>query len=127
VERGFYWGTDIEGVPHHRLEEFLTVIEGESAKAFRRVLDAGKVHTDDALPPWPPRADVRNAISWWIAAQILRTLRQRERLDLAPLGSLQLNPPHRLASANPSVPRSSEARSTLQMLILEGELGATSK
>jgi DNA-binding transcriptional MocR family regulator len=30
-------------------------------------------------------------------------------------------------AADPSVPRSSEARSTLQMLILEGELGATSK
>lgn len=83
VERGFYWGTDLDGVPHHDLEEFLTSLEGDAVPAFRRVLDSGKTHTDDALPVWPPRKDVRFAISWWMAAQILRTLRQRERLNLS--------------------------------------------
>lgn len=83
VERGFYWGTDVDGVPHHHLEEFLTAVEGSAATAFKRVLDTGETHLDDALPPWPPSAEVRYAISWWMAAQILRTLRQRKRLDFA--------------------------------------------
>ena len=28
VERGFYWGTDVDGVPHHHIEQFLTALEG---------------------------------------------------------------------------------------------------
>ncbi|MFV2110561.1 DUF4238 domain-containing protein [Micromonospora sp. LOL_015] len=28
VERGFYWGTDVDGIPHHHLEEFFTTLEG---------------------------------------------------------------------------------------------------
>lgn len=80
VERGFYWGTDLRGVPHHDLEDFLRALESDATPAFRRVLDSGRLHTDDALPPWPPTAEVRMLLSWWIAAQILRTVRQRERL-----------------------------------------------
>ena len=26
VESGFYWGTDVNGVPHHDMEDFLTVL-----------------------------------------------------------------------------------------------------
>lgn len=80
-EKGFYWGETPDGVPHHDMETFLTLIESEATPAFRAILDAGTRPTDDALPRrWPPRAEVRLAVSWWLAAQILRTARQRQRL-----------------------------------------------
>lgn len=99
VESGFYWGTDPDGVPHHHMEEFLTGLEGNAATAFRSVLDSGKHFDDDAFPAWPPRADVRSAIAWWIAAQILRTVRQRNRLVLdADRSGIEL--PNKIATAN---------------------------
>lgn len=80
-EKGFYWGETPAGVPHHDMETFLTLIESEATPAFRSILDASSRLTDDALPRrWPPRADVRLAVSWWLAAQVLRTARQRRRL-----------------------------------------------
>jgi hypothetical protein len=80
-EKGFYWGETPDGVPHHEMERFLTLIEDEATPAFRAVLDSGKKPDDDALArPWPPRLDVRLKLSWWIAAQILRTARRRELL-----------------------------------------------
>lgn len=79
--KGFYWGSTPEGVPHHEMESFLARIEAEAAPAFRYILDKGDLPTDSALPRnWPTRADTRITLSWWIAAQILRTARQRERL-----------------------------------------------
>lgn len=80
VESGFYWGTDPDGVPHHHIEEFFSVLEGSATTAFRFILDKGKGPFDDALPAWPPRLVDRISLSWWIAAQILRTVRQRSRL-----------------------------------------------
>ncbi|WP_154795776.1 DUF4238 domain-containing protein [Occultella kanbiaonis] len=50
VERGFYWGTDVAGVPHHDLEEFFTGIEANATSSFPRLLDAGRGPNDDALP-----------------------------------------------------------------------------
>ena len=107
VERGFYWGSDIDGVPHHDMEKFFTALEDEAATAFRRVLDTGKLPSEDALPPWPPRTATRHSISWWIAAQILRTLRQRTRLELAhhgqasdPKPKKRLDLPRQFDSAN---------------------------
>jgi len=82
VERGFYWGTDRDGVPHHAMEKFLTQIERLGASAFRQILDTGKLPSDNAMPSLPLRRDTRLAVSWWMAAQILRTTRQRARLDL---------------------------------------------
>lgn len=80
-EKGFYWGETPDGVPHHDMETFLTLIESAATPALRAILDAGTRPTDDALPRrWPPRTDVRLAVSWWLAAQILRTARQRQRL-----------------------------------------------
>jgi hypothetical protein len=91
--KGFYWGTDPEGIPHHHMEEFLGVIEGAAAPAFRFILDKGDLPTDSALPHrWPTRPDVRDAIAWWISAQILRTARQRERLWKLDGQSLALPP-----------------------------------
>lgn len=80
VEEGFYWGTTPDGIPHHDMEDLLTKIEAAATPAFRNLLDRGQRRTDDALPTLPIRADVRLAIAWWIAAQLLRTTRQRERL-----------------------------------------------
>jgi hypothetical protein len=81
AEGNFYVAADAEGVPHHDVERLLTLIEGAAAPAFRVVLDKGRTPSDDALPhQWPPRADVRLAIAWWLAAQILRTAPERERL-----------------------------------------------
>lgn len=55
----------------------MTAIESAAAPAFSELLD-----TDYALPArWPPRPTTRVRLSWWIAAQILRTTRQRKRLD----------------------------------------------
>lgn len=89
--KGFYWGTDPEGVPHHDMEDFLCAIEGQAAPAFRSVLDKGRLPSENALPDkWPPRSDVRSSIAWWIAAQILRTAHQRERLRNLQADSLPL-------------------------------------
>lgn len=99
VEAGFYWGTDENGVPHHHMEEFLTTLEGAATTSFRAILDTGRGPDDDALPRWPPRADVRFALSWWISAQILRTVRQRARLSMdADRAGAEL--PGRVATAN---------------------------
>lgn len=99
VESGFYWGTDPDGVPHHDMEEFLSVLEGSATTAFRSVLDSGRGPDDDALPPWPPRVDVRFSLSWWIAAQILRTVRQRTRLVMD-AGRAGIDLPSKVAVAN---------------------------
>ncbi|NED99301.1 DUF4238 domain-containing protein [Phytoactinopolyspora halotolerans] len=99
-EKGFYWGTTPEGVEHHHTEKFLSIIESEATTAFRALLDKDEGSpAADALPrPWPPRPAHRLAMSWWIAAQILRTPRQRERLWN--LDGSPLDPPRSIASAN---------------------------
>lgn len=99
VQSGFYWGTDPDGVPHHHMEEFFSVLEGSATTAFRSVLDSRKGPDDDALPPWPPRVDVRLSLSWWIAAQILRTVRQRTRLVMD-AGRAGIKLPDKVAVAN---------------------------
>lgn len=73
----FHWGTDPDGVPHHTVEKLMTSIENSAAPVISTMLD-----TAWALPErWPPTLDTRVAMSWWIAAQILRTTRQRHRID----------------------------------------------
>lgn len=75
--KGFHWGTTPAGVPHHTMERLMTSIENAAARAFSEVLD-----TAWALPErWPPATGTRVALSWWVAAQILRTTRQRHRVD----------------------------------------------
>jgi hypothetical protein len=83
--KNFYWGTDIDGVPHHHMETLLGKIETGAAKAFSLVLD----DPEYALPQqWPLPHDDRLKMSWWIAAQLLRTTRQRHRIEhLATIGS----------------------------------------
>ncbi|MXQ63144.1 DUF4238 domain-containing protein [Actinomadura rayongensis] len=77
VECGFYWGTTLENVPHHSVEDLFSQIEGDAATAFQAILD----DPDYAFPvSWPLDPAHRKALAWWMAAQILRTTRQRKRL-----------------------------------------------
>jgi hypothetical protein len=81
VEGDFYRGTTPDGVEHHVMENLLSQIEEQATPAFRKLLDAGRLPSDSAYPlKWPPLRSHRRAISRWIAAQILRTHRQRRRL-----------------------------------------------
>jgi hypothetical protein len=74
---GFYWGTTPDGVPHHEAEKLLSQIEGDASPVFDEILDDSLY----ALPyRWPLGDEERIRLSWWIAAQLLRTTRQRKRL-----------------------------------------------
>lgn len=80
VKRGFYWGTTPDGVPHHVVEDFFTKLEADAAAVLRTVLD----DPDGALTGrWPLPAEERLRLAWWMAAQLLRTTRQRKRLEHA--------------------------------------------
>ncbi|WP_458338737.1 DUF4238 domain-containing protein [Streptomyces sp. 372A] len=77
AKTGFYWGTTLDGIPHHACEEFFTQLEGNAEAVLKRILD----HKEWALTPeWPLTPEQRGAFAWWMAAQILRTTRQRSRL-----------------------------------------------
>ncbi|MFB8235587.1 DUF4238 domain-containing protein [Kitasatospora purpeofusca] len=80
AERGYYWGTSLEGVPHHAVEELFSQLEGSVTPVFAEMLDA----PEGALPErWPLTDAERLQLAWWISAQILRTTRQRKRLAFA--------------------------------------------
>lgn len=99
AEKGFYWDSGPDGVPRHDMEDFLTSIEGEAATAFRRILDAGTLPSDNAMPErWPPIPETRLAVAWWIAAQLIRTSPQRDRLWRMH-GDNPLEPPRSLRRA----------------------------
>lgn len=75
---GFYTQVDEEGEESVDLERFLSVIESQATPAFSALLDGSRW----AFPhPWPGFAtNHRESIAWFIAAQVLRTTRQRKRL-----------------------------------------------
>lgn len=74
---GYYWGIAPDGAPHHAAEELFTHLEGHAATVLKVLLD----DPDWALSPaWPLAPAQRHALAWWMAAQILRTTRQRKRL-----------------------------------------------
>ncbi|MGW8748402.1 DUF4238 domain-containing protein [Streptomyces sp. NPDC055794] len=75
---GYYWGITPDGTPHHAAEELFTHLEGRAETVLKVLLD----DPDWALSPqWPMAPAQRHALAWWMAAQILRTTRQRERLS----------------------------------------------
>lgn len=75
--KGFYWASLPDGTDHHEVETLLSRIEGAAVPAFEAMLDA----PEGALPErWPMPPAQRTAMAWWLAAQILRTTRQRLRL-----------------------------------------------
>ncbi|WP_040712390.1 DUF4238 domain-containing protein [Nocardia takedensis] len=81
AEGDFYRGTTPDGVGNHDMESFFTKLETRATPAFRALLDWATLPTDNAFPNrWPARQDHREAIAWWLAAQILRTDHQRRRL-----------------------------------------------
>lgn len=99
--KGFYWASSPDGSEHHEVESLLSQIESAATPAFRSMLDA----KEGALPQqWPLPLDRRISMAWWIAAQILRTTRQRSRLDAlakadpldrpAEVGRFAKNQPH---------------------------------
>lgn len=78
AERGYYWGTTPDGMPHHAVEELFTQLEGAAATVMKSMLD----DPDGALTGrWPLEDGERLHLAWWMAAQILRTTRQRKRLE----------------------------------------------
>lgn len=81
--KGFYWASNPDGTDHHEVEVLLSHIEGAAIPAFQSMLDA----KEGALPQkWPTSVDRRISMAWWIAAQILRTTRQRSRLEAMAAG-----------------------------------------
>ncbi|MFH9969478.1 DUF4238 domain-containing protein [Streptomyces mirabilis] len=77
AEVGFYWGTTLDGKAHHACEELFTLLEGQAETVLKTLLD----DRDWALTPhWPLAPAPRSALAWWMAAQVLRTTRQRKRL-----------------------------------------------
>lgn len=77
--QGFYWSVDETGEPSHGVEDLLMVIEEQAARAFRVVLDDDPDYALTAA--WPPSPADRLAIAWWLSAQIVRTTRQRARVE----------------------------------------------
>ncbi|MFI9589779.1 DUF4238 domain-containing protein [Nonomuraea sp. NPDC052265] len=82
-----------------RVEALLSDIETRAAPVFRAVLD----DPSGALPrTWPLKREDRSWMAWWIAAQLVRTTRQRRRLAslaaAADAGQPPLEMPHSLKS-----------------------------
>ncbi|WP_143760858.1 DUF4238 domain-containing protein [Actinosynnema mirum] len=87
--------TDFYG---EQLEKLLCQLEGDAVPAFDAVLEDPR----GALPGpdrWPLKDDLRMKMAWWIAAQIVRNVRQRRRLlHLASEGTGQLAVPQSIKS-----------------------------
>lgn len=88
--------TDFYG---ERAEKLLCNLEKQAVPAFDTMLEDPR----GALPGpgrWPLPANERAALAWWIAAQIVRTVRQRKRLQhLAGDGTGQLALPQSIRSS----------------------------
>lgn len=97
--KGFYWSANRDGTPaEHGMEIVLGRIESGVAAAFSAILDDHNY----ALPGlWPLPQQLRQRIAWWMAAQILRTTRQRDRLEhhLADIHGLDIPKPIAKAAA----------------------------
>ncbi|WP_328514061.1 DUF4238 domain-containing protein [Streptomyces mirabilis] len=77
AEVGFYWGATLDGKAHHACEELFTLLEGQAETVLKTILD----DREWALTPqWPLASAQRSSLAWWMAAQVLRTTRQRKRL-----------------------------------------------
>ncbi|MEW1974157.1 DUF4238 domain-containing protein [Microbacterium profundi] len=78
AERDFYTFEGLDGKETRALESFFGQLEGSVAAVWRVLLDNPKYALTD-LWPLPPR--MRGALAWYMAAQIVRTTRQRKRLE----------------------------------------------
>lgn len=82
--KGFYWGLGPNGTQGNNMEGLLCDIEDGAAPTLRMLMRDG---TGEKIS-WPllPNTSVEGScpkteLSWWIAAQMLRTTRQRNRLN----------------------------------------------
>lgn len=78
AERNFYTFEGLDGKESRALESFFGQLEGSVVPVWRALLDHPKYALTD-LWPLPPR--MRGALAWYMAAQIVRTTRQRKRLE----------------------------------------------
>lgn len=78
AERDFYTFEGLDGKETRALESFFGHLEGSVVPVWRVLLDNPKYALTD-LWPLPPRT--RGALAWYMAAQIVRTTRQRKRLE----------------------------------------------
>jgi hypothetical protein len=79
AERNFYTFEDLDGEESRVLESFFSQLEGAAARIWRVLLDDPKYALTD-LWPLPPR--LRGSLAWYMAAQIVRSTRQRKRLEV---------------------------------------------
>lgn len=75
--KGFYWASLEDGTSHHDAEHLFGRIEAVTAPAFAAMLDD---HQYALSQRWPLPVHLRERLAWWMAAQVLRTTRQRKRL-----------------------------------------------
>lgn len=78
AERDFYTFEGLDGKETRALESFFGQLEGSVVPVWRVLLDNPKYALTDVWP-LPPR--MRGALAWYMAAQIVRTTRQRKRLE----------------------------------------------
>lgn len=80
--QNFYWGLGPTGAVGHQMEEFLYGLEDAATPVFSAMLD-----TKDKKPSaWPLSRGDKRVVAEWIAAQVLRTMRQRKRLAYLDFG-----------------------------------------
>ena len=78
AERDFYTWVDENGAERREVESFLSRVESVATPALAAVLDDPSYALTRQWP-LPPRN--RLALAWFMAAQIVRTTRQRKRLE----------------------------------------------
>jgi hypothetical protein len=77
VQSDFYTFKDDDGVAHREIESFFGQIESLATPVLARILDDPRYAL---LEDWPLDPESRIRLAWFIAAQIVRTTRQRKRI-----------------------------------------------
>ncbi len=79
VQSHFYTFTDEVGQQNRDLEALLGRIEALVTPVLTRILDDPNYAL---LAEWPLRTNLRERMAWFLAAQLVRTSRQRKRLEV---------------------------------------------
>lgn len=81
AEWDFHLALLADGTWDHSLEDTLSLVEQGAANALSHLLDR-RTPDDDAFPwPWPCHPVLKMSLSLLLAAQVVRTVPQRERLS----------------------------------------------
>lgn len=94
--KGFYWATLDDGTDTHEVEHLFGRVEARSTPAFAAMLDD---HHFALSQRWPLPNHLRERLAWWMAAQLLRTTRQRKRLAHMLEATPGLEPPRPIRNA----------------------------